>query len=75
LAAEWQGLPGAATARSVAPMEQDQALTQTVAARKDDLVTLTRDLVRIPTLNPPGRNYREICDYLGARLGKRGFSV
>jgi succinyl-diaminopimelate desuccinylase len=56
-------------------MEQDQALTQTVAARKDDLVTLTRDLVRIPTLNPPGRNYREICDYLGARLGKRGFSV
>jgi len=56
-------------------MEQDQALTQAVAARTDDLVTLTQDLVRIPTLNPPGRNYREICDYLGARLEKRGFSV
>ena len=68
-------MPGAATARSVAAMEQDQALTQAVAARTDDLVTLTQDLVRIPTLNPPGRNYREICDYLGARLEKRGFSV
>jgi len=56
-------------------MEHDQALTQTVAARADDLVALTQDLVRIPTLNPPGRNYREICDYLGARLEKRGFSV
>ncbi|KPQ18189.1 MAG: succinyl-diaminopimelate desuccinylase [Rhodobacteraceae bacterium HLUCCO18] len=68
-------MPGVATARSVAAMEQDQALTQAVAARTDDLVTLTQDLVRIPTLNPPGRNYREICDYLGARLEKRGFSV
>ena len=68
-------MPGAATTRSVAAMEQDQALTQAVAARTDDLVTLTQDLVRIPTLNPPGRNYREICDYLGARLEKRGFSV
>ena len=68
-------MPGAATARSVAAMEHDQALTQTVAARADDLVALTQDLVRIPTLNPPGRNYREICDYLGARLEKRGFSV
>jgi succinyl-diaminopimelate desuccinylase len=30
--------------------------------------------VRIPTLNPPGLNYREICELLGARLG-RGFAV
>jgi succinyl-diaminopimelate desuccinylase len=69
------GLAGGGNRAQCGAMEQDQALTQTVAARTDDLVALTQDLVRIPTLNPPGRNYREICDYLGARLEKRGFSV
>ncbi|MBN2906583.1 MAG: acetylornithine deacetylase/succinyl-diaminopimelate desuccinylase family protein [Rhodobacteraceae bacterium] len=50
-------------------------LEQAVAARRDELVALTRDLIRIPTLNPPGLNYREICDYLAARLSARGFAV
>jgi len=50
-------------------------LAAEVAARRDDLVALTQDLVRIPTLNPPGLNYREICDYLAARLGRAGFAV
>ncbi|WP_199258621.1 acetylornithine deacetylase/succinyl-diaminopimelate desuccinylase family protein [Paracoccus binzhouensis] len=42
--------------------------------RRDDLVRLTRDLIRIPTLNPPGRNYREICEYLQARLEPQGWA-
>ncbi|MCV2866018.1 acetylornithine deacetylase/succinyl-diaminopimelate desuccinylase family protein [Defluviimonas sp. WL0075] len=46
-----------------------------IAARRDDLIRLTQDLIRIPTLNPPGRNYRAICDYLAARLAASGFSV
>ncbi|MFA5538536.1 MAG: acetylornithine deacetylase/succinyl-diaminopimelate desuccinylase family protein [Gemmobacter sp.] len=46
-----------------------------IAARRGSLVTLTQDLIRIPTLNPPGRNYREICDYLAARLERQGFAV
>ncbi|MHA3916507.1 acetylornithine deacetylase/succinyl-diaminopimelate desuccinylase family protein [Halovulum sp. GXIMD14793] len=44
-----------------------------IAAREDDLVALTRDLIRIPTLNPPGEHYRDICLYLSDRLRKRGF--
>ncbi|TNF20810.1 MAG: acetylornithine deacetylase/succinyl-diaminopimelate desuccinylase family protein [Rhodobacteraceae bacterium] len=44
-----------------------------ITARRDDLVALTQDLIRFPTLNPPGAQYREICDYLARRLGKRGF--
>lgn len=44
-----------------------------IAAREEDLVALTRDLIRIPTLNPPGENYRDICLYLSDRLRKRGF--
>ena len=46
-----------------------------IAARRDDLIALTQDLIRIPTLNPPGQNYRAICDYLAHRLGARGWEV
>ncbi|MCU9847437.1 acetylornithine deacetylase/succinyl-diaminopimelate desuccinylase family protein [Defluviimonas sp. WL0024] len=46
-----------------------------IAARREALIALTQDLIRIPTLNPPGRNYRAICDYLAARLEAAGFTV
>ncbi|MEZ5779031.1 MAG: acetylornithine deacetylase/succinyl-diaminopimelate desuccinylase family protein [Paracoccaceae bacterium] len=46
-----------------------------IAARRDDLVRLTQDLIAIPTLNPPGRNYLEICELLADRLGRGGFKV
>ncbi|MCR8726194.1 acetylornithine deacetylase/succinyl-diaminopimelate desuccinylase family protein [Frigidibacter sp. ROC022] len=49
-------------------------LDRAIAAREHDLVTLTRDLIRIPTLNPPGDNYREICEFLERRLGASGFA-
>ena len=48
-------------------------LSAEIAARRDDLVELCQDLIKIPTLNPPGENYREICDYLDRRLLKSGF--
>jgi len=43
--------------------------------KRSDLIALTQDLIRIPTLNPPGENYREICDNLSGRLDRSGFSV
>ena len=46
-----------------------------VDARRDDLVALTQDLIRIPTLNPPGQHYRDICEALGARLERSGYAV
>ncbi len=42
--------------------------------RRDELVALTQELVRIPTLNPPGRHYRDICELLAARLRRSGFA-
>lgn len=51
------------------------ALTAALADRRDDLIALTQDLIRIPTLNPPGENYREICDYLDRRLRGAGFQT
>ena len=46
-----------------------------IAARQAELIQLTQDLVRIPTLNPPGLHYHQICDYLGDRLARKGFRV
>jgi succinyl-diaminopimelate desuccinylase len=42
---------------------------------RDDLIALTRDLIAIPTLNPPGKNYASICDALEARLSRAGFAT
>jgi succinyl-diaminopimelate desuccinylase len=69
------GLARSLTARSVSGMDKDHALTDSIEARRDEIVALTQELVRIPTLNPPGLHYREICELLGARLSDRGFAV
>ena len=42
---------------------------------RDDLIALTQDLIRIPTLNPPGRCYADVCDYLDKRLSGAGFDT
>ncbi len=46
-----------------------------VEARRDELVELTQALVRIPTVNPPGRFYEDCARFIGERLAKRGFEV
>ena len=46
-----------------------------IADKRESLIALTQELIRIPTLNPPGENYRDICDYLDRRLSKSGFST
>jgi len=55
-------------------MTSDRLLAE-IDARRADLIALTQDLIRIPTLNPPGARYREICDFLDARLKRAGFKT
>ena len=50
-------------------------LMAAVEDRRDELIALTQDLIHMPTLNPPGENYLEICEYLAVRLKQRGFVV
>lgn len=52
-----------------------ERLVERIDATRDDLVALTCDLVRIPTVNPPGDAYAECCDYIGRRLSSHGFGV
>lgn len=56
------------------PSRRD-ALHAAIEARREELIALTQDLVRIPTINPPGEAYLEICEYVGARLKRHGFQV
>lgn len=55
--------------------EKATALFGVIEARRDDLIALTQELVRIPTINPPGDHYLEICEYLKRRLESSGFAT
>ena len=50
-------------------------LATRITDKRDDLIALTQDLIRIPTLNPPGLDYRAICEFLDRRLKASGFET
>ena len=52
-----------------------ERLRAAVETRREGLVALTQALVRIPTLNPPGEGYREICELLARHLEGLGFAT
>ncbi len=52
-----------------------EALRDAVEMRREAVIELTQALVRIPTLNPPGENYREICELIAGRLVPLGFTA
>ncbi|MDG4895723.1 acetylornithine deacetylase/succinyl-diaminopimelate desuccinylase family protein [Mesorhizobium sp. WSM4976] len=52
-----------------------ERLFKAVEDRVDDLVALTADLIRFPTVNPPGEAYRPCAEFLGAHLKKLGFEI
>jgi succinyl-diaminopimelate desuccinylase len=54
---------------------QVQALLARIEAKQDEVVALTQDLVRIPTVNPPGDAYEACARFIGERLKPRGFAV
>ena len=56
-----------------ADKDRVQSLFESVDARRDQLVETTVDLLKIPTFNPPGDNYLEICEHIETRLQPSGF--
>jgi succinyl-diaminopimelate desuccinylase len=52
-----------------------EALFKTIDERRDELVELTRALIRFPTVNPPGEGYLACAEFIGQRLRTRGFAV
>jgi succinyl-diaminopimelate desuccinylase len=56
-------------------MDLAETLGAEVRRRRDELVALARELIRVPTVNPPGEHYREICDLVAGRLARQGFAT
>ncbi|NOX49254.1 MAG: acetylornithine deacetylase/succinyl-diaminopimelate desuccinylase family protein [Gammaproteobacteria bacterium] len=52
-----------------------EQLSARIDTKREELISLTQDLIRIPTLNPPGDFYDDCAHYLGDRLAKRHFEV
>ncbi|MBC6416942.1 MAG: acetylornithine deacetylase/succinyl-diaminopimelate desuccinylase family protein [Rhodospirillales bacterium] len=52
-----------------------QELHARIEDKRNDLVRLTQDLIRIPTVNPPGDAYVPCAEFIGERLRKQGFQV
>ncbi|WP_018688302.1 acetylornithine deacetylase/succinyl-diaminopimelate desuccinylase family protein [Ahrensia kielensis] len=50
-----------------------QHLSKYINDSRDDLVALTQDLVRFPTINPPGDAYRPCVEYIAKRMKRSGF--
>ena len=51
------------------------ALFARIDNQTEALVDLTRALVKIPTINPPGEGYEPCANLLGERLARSGFDV
>lgn len=51
----------------------NEALVEAVAQDRDAMVELTRELVAIPTENPPGVSYHDTVAFLTSRLRALGF--
>ena len=52
-----------------------EQLMSRISDRAEDAARLTRDLIRFPTINPPGEDYGACAEFIGDRLKARGFEV
>jgi succinyl-diaminopimelate desuccinylase len=57
------------------PIDATDNLLRIIDERRDELVELTRALIRFPTVNPPGDAYAPCAEFIGNRLRARGFTV
>jgi succinyl-diaminopimelate desuccinylase len=56
-------------------IDATENLFKAIDERRDELVELTRALIRFPTVNPPGEAYRPCAEFIGERMRARGFAV
>ena len=56
-------------------MSPSDRVLSAVDAATDEIVEFTRDLIRMPTVNPPGDGYSECAELIGRRLAACGFDI
>jgi succinyl-diaminopimelate desuccinylase len=55
--------------------EYKEAILRAVEALEDEAVAFLQGLIRIPTVNPPGRHYPVCAQYIGEHLRTLGYEV
>ena len=56
-------------------MQAIERILAEVDRATDEIVQFTADLVRIPTVNPPGDEYEACAHFLGDFLKRRAFEI
>jgi succinyl-diaminopimelate desuccinylase len=64
-----------APAEGIMTRDTTENLLKIIEARREELVELAQALIRFPTVNPPGEAYQPCAEFIGQRLGARGFAV
>jgi succinyl-diaminopimelate desuccinylase len=52
----------------------DQVL-KNIAGKTEEVAALTAELIRFPTVNPPGEAYTGCAEFIGNRMAARGFQI
>jgi len=60
---------------SIEELDRREAIQREVERARDEIVDFTAELVRVPSVNPPGDAYRDVAETLGRRLGGFGYEV
>ena len=55
--------------------EAERRILERLENMRDNIVRLSSDLIRIPTVNPPGENYGEISSFLSKKMDEIGLKV
>jgi succinyl-diaminopimelate desuccinylase len=55
-------------------MQNESAVLRAVDAIADEMVDFLQGLTRIPTINPPGEEYRAGAEFIGAKLKEFGYA-
>ncbi len=56
-------------------MDRRGAVRREVERARDEIVEFAAELVRVPSVNPPGEAYRDAAETLGRKLSRSGFEV
>ncbi|NND91348.1 MAG: acetylornithine deacetylase/succinyl-diaminopimelate desuccinylase family protein [Granulosicoccus sp.] len=70
-----KGVQTGEAAHELQTSQSPTALDRRIEDAQEQLVELTQQLIRLPTVNPPGDGYAAICDLLEHYLDGYGFSV
>lgn len=69
------GVPQETSSQAVAGAVDPREILAVIDAKAEEMVEFAAELVRIPTINPPGRSYRRCARLIADRMRALGFDV